>query len=369
LTVKRSIAENSLDLFIIKRNSISAVFLLLICTLTLLSCGKREGAYYEQFLGFGTLIEVKIWGVSEKRGKQIVDVIAQDINFMHKTWHAWKPGGLFRANEMLVTGSKFSIGPSIIPLVQLSKKYAEHSGNRFNPAIGQLIKLWGFASDELPSGPPPSKAEISALLEKSPTMKDIVLDGVQLQSSNPAVRLDFGGFAKGYAVDLVIEHLKDLGIQNAIVNAGGDLRAIGQHGDRPWRVGIRNPRGEGVLASVDTGADESIFTSGDYERYFEYQGQRYHHIIDPRSGYPARGITSVTVFDNQAGRADAAATALFVAGVNEWFEVAQKMGVSGAMLITEDGTVHMTPNLEERIYFDVDPKPTIIFSEKLSAKN
>lgn len=339
--------------------------ILLFAFLSLVSCSKKHGVYYEQFLGFGTLIEVKIWGVDEQRGKKLVSLVAEDIDTMNRMWHAWKPGSLSRVNELIKTGSKFSIGPSLIPVLKNAKKLAELSDDRFNPAIGELIKLWGFESDDLPQGPPPNIADIKALLDKHPSMKDITIDGVEFSCSNPAVRLDLGAFAKGYAVDRVIEHLKDLGVKNAIVNAGGDLRAIGKHGDREWRVGIRNPRGEGVLASVDTKADESIFTSGDYERFYEYDGKRYHHIIDPHTGYPARGVTSVTVFDTNAGHADAAATALFVAGIDGWYPVAKKMGVSGVMMVADDGTIYMTPNLKDRIYFDVDPRPTIIMSESL----
>ena len=341
------------------------VIVITFCLLLLTACSKKQGAYYEQFLGFGTLVEVKIWGVSEKRGKQLVNIVAEDINYMHRVWHAWKPGSLSRVNDLLRTGEKFTLGPAVIPVLKEAQKLAAQSGNLFNPAMGNLIKLWGFASDKLPEGPPPDPSEIKALLDKNPTMSDVTIDGIEFQSSNPDVKLDLGGFAKGFAVDLVIKHLQDLGIKNAIVNAGGDLRAIGKHGDRAWRVGIRDPRGEGVLASVDTQGDESIFTSGDYERFYEYQGQRYHHIIDPRSGYPAKGVTSVTVFDTQAGRADAAATAIFVAGVEGWYEVARKMGVTGVMLIAEDGTIYMTPNLKDRIYFDVDPRPTVILSDPL----
>ncbi len=369
--MKESVLEKSLTikissrLFVSPKQFLVTTLLIFGCLFLLVACSKKQGAYYEQFLGFGTLIEVKIWGVSEKQGKRLVNIVADDINFMHRVWHAWKPGTLSRVNDLLRTGNKFTIGPAVIPILKEAQKLAAQSDNLFNPAMGNLIKLWGFASDKLPEGPPPDPAAIKALLDKNPTMKDITIDGVEFQSSNIDVKLDLGAFAKGYAVDLVIEHLKDLGVKNAIVNAGGDLRAIGKHGERAWRVGIRDPRGEGVLASVDTEGDESIFTSGDYERFYEYEGQRYHHIIDPRSGYPARGVTSVTVFDSRAGHADAAATAIFVAGVEGWFEVARKMAVAGVMLIAEDGTIYMTPNLKDRIYFDVEPKPTIIMSEPL----
>jgi len=338
---------------------------LVLVSILLLSCSSSKTAYYEQFLGFGTLVEVKIWGVDDHTGQQAVSDIIKDFEYLNRAWHAWKPGSLSRVNDLLPSGEKISIGPVLIPLIKQGRELAERSGNRFNPAIGRLIKLWGFESDDLPKGPPPSPDAIKALLDKNPTMQDLELDGIELSSRNPALRLDFGGFAKGYAVDLSIQHLQQMGINNAIVNAGGDLRAIGSHGNRPWRIGIRNPRGEGVLASVDAQADESIFTSGDYERYYDYQGKRYHHIIDPHSGYPAQGVTSVTVFDHQAGKADAAATAIFVAGVKDWYQVAKQMGVSGVLLVAADGTVYMTPNLKQRVYFDIDPKPNIVFSDPL----
>jgi len=341
-------------------------FFIVILALLLGSCSKSPGAYHEQFLEFGTLVDVKIWGVNEDKARQIVAVIADDFAFMHQAWHAWKPGSLGRVNQLLPSGEKFTVGPSIIPLIKRSAKLSKSSGYRFNPAIGRLVRLWGFADDAPPQGPPPTEKAIKEIVALNPTMDDLILNDIQLKSINPAVHLDFGGFAKGVAVDMAIAHLQELGIENAIVNAGGDLRAIGQHGERAWRVGIRNPRGEGILAAVDVQGDESIFTSGDYERFFEYEGKRYHHILDPHTGYPAQGVASVTIFDTKADRADAAATALFIAGVDDWHQVAQSMGVTGVMLVASDGAIHMTPNLKNRVYFENQPPNQIIWSKPLS---
>jgi thiamine biosynthesis lipoprotein len=158
---------------------------------------------------------------------------------------------------------------------------------------------------------------------------------------------------------MAIDLLRSRGIGNAIVNAGGDLRAIGRHGNRPWRIGVRDPRGEGVLAAIDTEGDESVFTSGDYERYFVYQGRRYHHIIDPRDGYPTQGVTSVTVIHREAALADAAATALFVAGPGDWPRVAALLGVEQVMLVETSGTIQMTPEMEARTWLMPDPKPEV----------
>jgi thiamine biosynthesis lipoprotein len=253
----------------------------------------------------------------------------------------------------------------IVPLILRGRELAAQSGDLFNPAIGGLIRLWGFGSDDPPHGPPPDGAAVGALVAQRPRMADIVLDGARVRSRNPAVRLDLGAFAKGYALDRAIERLRAAGVANAIVNAGGDLRAIGRHGERPWRIGIRHPRGGGVLAAVEVAGDESVVTSGDYERYFEWGGARYHHIIDPRTGYPTRGVTSVTVFARQGDLADAAATAILVAGGKDWLPVARAMGVSGVMVVEEEGTVQMTPNLRARIRFETAP-PKLVLSAPLA---
>jgi FAD:protein FMN transferase len=344
------------------------VLCVIVCAL-LFGCSPKATEYHQQLLVFGTVVDIKLWGVPEKQSRQLLARLSDDFNYMHNTWHAWHSGPLGRVNTLLASGSSFSAAPSVLPLIQRSRELAEMSGGLFNPAIGQLIALWGFASDAAAKGPPPSDASIRALLDGQPRMADIDIQGLQLHTKNSTVKLDFGAFAKGYAVDRAIELLQEAGVQNAVVNAGGDLRAIGRHGERPWRIGIRHPRQAGILASVEIEGDESVFTSGDYERYFDWQGVRYDHIIDPRSGYPARGLSSVTVFAAQADVADAAATALFVAGpkVKNWLPVARAMGISGVMLVDEDGVIQVTPGIRERLYFlpNETPAATIIVSEPL----
>jgi len=347
---------------------VAVLRILLLFSLVFLSaCERKPAAYHEQLLVFGTVVEVSLFGVSEQQGRQAVARLNEDFEYMHRTWHAWHPGPLGRVNQLLASGESFSAPPSILPLIQRGAELSRRSGGLFNPAVGKLIALWGFASDDPPTGPPPQPAAIHAILDQHPSMDDVVVDGIRLQCRNPAVKLDFGAFAKGYAVDRAIERLQEMGIKDAVVNAGGDLRAIGRHGDRPWRVGIRHPRQPGILAAVEVEGDESVFTSGDYERYFDWQGVRYSHIIDPRSGYPASGLSSVTVFSRQADLADAAATALFVAGPQEkdWLPVARAMGVAGVLLVDQAGTVHMTPGLTERIHFETEPLPKVIYSEAL----
>ncbi|MBL1277283.1 MAG: FAD:protein FMN transferase [Ectothiorhodospiraceae bacterium] len=332
--------------------------ILLFAVVFLTACSPKPTVHHEQLLVFGTVVDIKLWGVEAPEAQRLITQLAEDFEYMHRSWHAWHAGPLGRVNALLLEGKTFTAVPSIMPLVERSSELSLLSGGLFNPAIGKLIALWGFASDKPPKGPPPSDVAIRAILEQRPSMSDVYLEGLQMRGKNPALKLDFGAFAKGYAVDRAIEFLQEAGIKNAVVNAGGDLRAIGRHGERPWRIGIRHPRQAGILASVEVEGDESVFTSGDYERYFDWEGKRYDHIIDPRTGYPAKGLSSVTVFAQQADLADAAATALFVAGPKEedWLPVARAMGITGVMLVDEEGGIQITPSIQERLYFEPGPE-------------
>jgi len=254
----------------------------------------------------------------------------------------------------------------VLPVLEAAQRQSRASGGLFNPAIGALVALWGFHSDELPARPPPAE-RIRALLARRPAMTDLEIRGLRVRSRNPAVRLDFGGSAKGHAVDVAVARLQSLGVRDAMVDAGGDLRVIGRHGDRPWRIGIRHPRRAAVLASVALAPGEAIFTSGDYERYFIYRGRRYHHILDPRSGYPAAGAQSVTVIHDNGLDADAAATALFVAGPEAWPRVARAMGIRYVMMVAADGSVTMNPAMAERLRFEIDPPPPVTVTAPLAA--
>ncbi len=332
--------------------------------LALNACGTQPAQLHQrQFLLFGTLVDISIWSADKKKAENAIAQITADLEKMHHEWHAWHDSPLTRLNKALAAGQPGTVPPPMIPLLQKSIALSDASDGLFNPAIGKLINVWGFQQDDAPNSTPPDAARIHALVTQQPTMQDLTLAQDQITSRNPHAQLDFGAIAKGYAVDLAIEKLRTLGIHNAIINAGGNLRAIGTHGDRPWRIGIRNPRGPGVLASIEARGDESMLTSGDYERFFEYQGKRYHHIIDPRTGYPARGLASVTasvtVIYPDAATADAASTALFVAGPPRWRDIAKKMDIQYIMIVDDKGNVTMTPAMAERVRFELKPAPTV----------
>jgi len=317
---------------------------------------------------FGTLVTITLWDVEEEKANEAIDAVAEDLSFMHEAWHPWRPGPMGRTNQLLEMTGEFTGNISVMPLIKKTQELSAKSHGLFNPAMGNLIALWGFHQEDLFANFPPRQEEIDELLAQNPQVSDIKIDNVRISNDNPAVRLDLGAIAKGEAVERSIDYLQSIGIEHAMVNAGGDLKAIGRHGDRPWHIGVRHPRkscqeenqAECIIARLDVRHNEAVFTSGDYERYFEYGGERYHHILDPRTGYPADQTTSVTVIHHDGATADAAATALFIAGPEQWPQIARDMGIEQVMLIDKQGRVYLTPAMAERVELQNDDIETVI---------
>ncbi len=318
-----------------------------------------QGVHKEEFLAFGTLVNLVIYGESEQQAHTAVKLAIADFMQMHQAWHPWQPGALGDVNRSLATGKSVKIDASISELVNKSRMYYASSKGLFNPAIGGLVKLWGFEQSELTAIAPPSHKAVEQYLQSNPQLADVEQDDLILRSRNPAVLLDFGGFAKGFGIAKVVDHLKKIGLHNFIVNAGGDLQVVGSKGGEPWLIGIRHPRNNGILASLKMSGENSVFTSGDYERYFIFEGRRYHHILDPRTGTPANDFQSVTIVHPEAALADAAATALFVAGKDAWIAIAKSMGVQQVMLVERNGDVLITSQLHQRVEFTNDSEQVI----------
>jgi thiamine biosynthesis lipoprotein len=331
------------------------------------SCTKSASQYDYSILAFGTLIDITLYDVNQTQAENAFDILQHDFDRYHQDWSPWTNGDLAQLNEKLQQGIKTRIPDHLVPLIRESMVLSQQSNNYYNPAIGKLINLWQFHKYQDDDIQPPDARQIQALVDSNPQISDLHIDEKNnVINANPAVSLNFGAFAKGYAIALSIKRLQALNIHNAIINAGGDLSVIGQHGDRPWNIGIRDPRHDSILASVEVTNGESVFTSGDYERFYNYQGKRYHHILDPRTGYPTQDAQSVTVIHQDAGRADAAATALSVAGSKSWQEIASKMGIHLVMLIDANGDIHMTPAMQKRVKFlNKSPTSHIILSEEL----
>ncbi len=324
-----------------------------MAALLLLGGCAREQLYQEQGYMFGTLVDVTIYGEPEPRAKQAVADVLREFQRLHDQFHAWQPSELSRLNAAFAKGEGMAISPELADMLKDASLLSQQSRGLFNPAIGGLIQLWGFQADEFKPVRPGPKL-IAEWLARNPQMSDITVAEGRASSTNKFVQLDLGGYAKGYALDRAAAILRQQGIHNALINIGGNIMALGQHGKRPWRVGIQHPRKSGALAALELHDGEAIGTSGDYQRYFMLDNVRYCHLIDPRSGYPMQGVEAVTVLTRgaRAGvRSDVESKPLFIAGVAGWRAAATQMGVAEAMLVDAQGNIHLTAAMQKRLEF------------------
>jgi thiamine biosynthesis lipoprotein len=328
-------------------------FLAAVILLLLAGCKNKEQLYQEQGYVFGTLVEVSVYGEPEPHARQAVSQVMHEFQRLHEMLHAWQPSELSEMNTAFAKGGSIAVSAELALMLRDATQLSQQSQGLFNPAIGGLVQLWGFHSDQF-KPVQPDKKKIGLWVAANPLMSDITIVNGRARSKNKFVQVDLGGYAKGYALDRAAELLHKQGIHNALINIGGNILAMGRHGDRPWRVGIQDPRKSGALATLDLRDGEAIGTSGDYQRYFMIGNVRYCHLIDPRSGYPVQGVQAVTILTHgpRAGvLSDADSKPLFISGAGGWRAAAREMGLSEAMLVDGQGKIHLTDELQKRLKF------------------
>ncbi len=245
--------------------------------------------------------------------------------------------------RLSVAAKALVVSPETAEVIALGQALAERSSGAFDMSLGRLKALWGLDGEQPHL---PAVAEITVALRGSGP-GSLVMDGRTARKAAPALQHDLGGVAKGYAVDRAIALLRQHGVTSAAVNAGGDMYLLGQRQGRPWRIGIQHPRQPGtVLCAVDV-SNRAVVTSGDYERFFEQNGQRYHHLFDPATGYPSGRCQSVTVIADTVAVADALATALFVLGPEKGLALLSAYPGAEALLVTADGALHRSVGWQE----------------------
>jgi thiamine biosynthesis lipoprotein len=324
---------------------------LLVCLALLAGC-TRPALHQQESYVFGTRVEVLVHGEDREKAREAAAAVLREFDRLHRKLHAWQPSELTRLNEAIATGATAEVDGELAAILSDTKRIAMRSGDLFNAAIGRLIGLWGFQSDEFKPVLPPAD-EVARLVQARPAMSDLEIDGLRVGSGNREVRLDLGGYAKGYALDRAAAILRGSGIRNALINVGGNVMALGSKGGQPWRVGIQDPRGPAPVATLELRDGEAIGTSGDYQRYFELDGVRYCHILDPRTGRPAAGTRAVTVLVTARAGAgalsDAASKPLFVAGRAGWRQFARDLDIDHALRIDADGSIAVTRALWSRL--------------------
>jgi thiamine biosynthesis lipoprotein len=333
-------------------------WLMLACVaLGLAACGDKKPVVSESFV-FGTRVEVQVAeNVPEARVRAAVAKVLAEFDRMHRTYHAWQPSELTQLNDALAAGKRFHVSAEMAGLLVEAQHFSKASDGLFDPGIGQLIALWGFHADTY-AAQLPDPVMIQAWVKAHPSIAQLTIaaddTGAWVSSSNPRVALDLGGSLKGTALDRAAAILREAGLSNALINIGGNVMALGTRYGTPWRVAIQAPRYNGPLAILELHDGEATGTSGDYQRYFEVDGQRYPHLLDPRTGYPAPGVQSVTIVVDgpSAGvRSDVLTKPLFIAGAKDWANMVQRLGVQSVLHVATDGTVSVTANLADRLKF------------------
>lgn len=232
----------------------------------------------------------------------------------------------------------------IVQVARLALEIADASGGAFDITVAPLAELWGFYGK---SPHLPQEQEIKDCLKRI-GYKYLSLKNSRLEKTREDVSIELGGIAKGYAISQAAKVLREGGVNSALIDAGGDVYALGKKGRDLWKVGIRSPRGEELLGYVEV-TDLAVMGSGDYERFFEKDGKRYHHIFDPKTGYPAESLSGMTLIYHDPVAADGWITALFVLGPEKGLKIVEKIPGMEAIMVTRSGERHYSSRFKNAL--------------------
>ncbi len=298
----------------------------------------------------GTEVRISIYTDDDEGALKAADAAFAEIQRLEALMTTWRADSeISRVNAAAGSGP-VKISDESLEVIEMAQRSSELSGGAFDISFNAMHGLWKFDEDLEKKVPP--AAEIRkrmALIDYRQIKVDRSNKTVFLAKKGMSINL--GGIAKGYAVDRAVAILKKAGFTDAIVQAGGDLMCAGSKGGKPWTTGIRDPRsGRDDVFAVMQLVDHAFSTAGDYERYFILGGKRYHHIIDPKTGYPATKSRSVTIYAPTALLADAIDDAVFILGWKKGLELVESLEDVGAVVVDDQGKVHISKRVRERVH-------------------
>jgi len=318
-------------------------------------CGKKEYGKVEFLMD--TVVEIKVHHKRKAEAEKAINSSMEEMRRVEQKMSYFLPGSeVSRINkEAFLKGKKgsllaegwISVSDELFSLLEESVILSKLTKGCFDITISPLWKIWKFEGENLEV---PSKGEIERVL-KLVAYNNMILQNRKISFAKKGMGIDLGGIAKGYAVDVAVRVLKKKNINSAMVNAGGDMYVLGRKQGKPWRIGIRHPRREGEILGTIEVENKAIVTSGDYERFFFSGGKRYHHIINPKTGYPADECQSVTIVAKEATFADGLATGIFVLGPKEGMALIENLeGVEG-IIVNKQGDVSASSGLVSKIEY------------------
>ena len=334
------IGNKRINMFTVIINFSAAIILTMLT-----GCGDKLSKISRPLLG--TVVTIT---VADDSGNRSADFKAafKEIEDVQKTFNLYNPESEISLVNKNAARAPYRISEETFFVIKKSLEVSEKTGGAFDITFASTGKLWDFSKD---SFTPPDDKTIKSLLPL------ISYKNVKLNSDNRTVELlkrgtkiGLGGIAKGYATGRAIAALKSRNVKDAIVACAGDIQVIGNNNGKPWLAGIQDPRGTSVIGAIGMNDGESVSTSGDYERFRMVNGKRYHHIIDPATGYPAEsGLISVSVFSNDPVISDVYSTAFFVSGLDKTKHILASMQNVSVVLVTSEMKVYVSMSLKGRI--------------------
>ncbi len=322
---------------------ISLVLFVLVCV-GAAQCARAEWVKRVTDGIMGTRIIVELWSEDHAAAQSAIDAVLAEMRRIDETMSTYKPASDVSQINARAADGPMPISQELFDLLGTAKEYSRITQGAFDITYASVGYLYDFRRHVRPD-----EAAIDSALP-GVDYRHVVLDAPHrtVQFSQHGVRIDLGGIAKGYAVDRGIEALQARGVTRAFVSAGGDSRIIGDRFGKPWMVGIRDPsRGPGTVITRIPLSDAAMSTSGDYERFFEENGVRYHHIIDPHTGHSASKVRSATVIGERAVRTDGLSKTAFVLGPEKAMEIYNKIDDIDAIIVKLDGSVIYSKGLEQ----------------------
>jgi FAD:protein FMN transferase len=290
----------------------------------------------------GTRIRVELSAADATKGTAAIDAVMAEMRRIDALMSHYKPESELSQINLRAATEPVTVDRELFDLLKLSLHFSEITDGAFDITYAGVGRLYDYRLHIKPT-----EAEIQAALP-SVNWRNLILDPDKLtvKFARPGMRIDVGGIGKGYAVDRCIDILQGMGFHHALVTAGGDSRIIGDRDGRPWVIGIRHPDDPNKIVTRLPLADTAMSTSGDYYRYFDDNGVRYHHIIDPHTGHSASRVRSATILGPTATETDGLSKTAFVLGAEKTLEIINRMPKFDAIFITPDGRVLYSHGLE-----------------------
>jgi FAD:protein FMN transferase len=312
----------------------------LLVVLLLPALARAEWHFREEAI-MGTRVAVELWSEDAALAQRAMDAVIEEMRRTDELMSTYKPQSQLSQVNAHASARPVPVDAEIIEVVERALAMSRLSGGAFDITYASVGYLYDYRTHQRPS----DQQIAAALPGVDYRQVQVNRDASTIRFMRDGVRIDLGGIAKGYAVDRSVEHLRRLGIEHAMVNAGGDTRLLGDRRGKPWVVGIRDPRSDGGVVMRLPLADEALSTSGDYERYFEADGVRYHHILVPGTGRSARGVRSATVIGADATLTDALSTTVFVLGVERGMQLIGQLPGVEAVIVDDEGRIFYSDGL------------------------